>query len=427
MKKQGFNAFGFIAIALVPCLIAMARPAEAAATIRVNSVKGLERAIKNAAPGMAITLMPGKYRLKRKIKIRTAGRANARISLRARRLGEVVIESPLTEAFKTSAPYWTFENLVIRGACRRDHDCEHALHIVGNAHHTIVRNVVMRDFNAMIKAGHGGKGKKRRFPDDGLIERSAFFNSTARQAKRPVTPIDVNGADNWVVRGNFIADFAKLGRRPELSVSYGAFFKSNSHNGVFESNLVICEWRHQGGIRIGLSFGGGGTTGAETCRDRDCTTFHTNGVMRNNIIMNCPADVGIYLNRSKKTEIFNNLLINTNGIDVRYENSDALVRNNIIAGGVRGRDGGNARSSDNLMGGTPYAMVLPAAARYLIRRLDGQEAKYPALIGKQDVEKAQAWVRDAQRWVSSTWLGSGTILIDELYAEPGKLDFSLMQ
>src|SRR3546814_13320650 len=86
--------------------------------------------------------------------------------------------------------------------------------------------------------------------------------------------------------------------------------------------VVRCEWREHGGIRIGFSFGGGGPA-QRFCRNYSCTNEHYDGVARSKVIMDCPNDVGIYLNKSKGTLIHNNALINTRGIDVRFAGTSA--------------------------------------------------------------------------------------------------------
>ena len=65
--------------------------------------------------------------------------------------------------------------------------------------------------------------------------------------------------------------------------------------------------------------------------------------------MNCPKDVGIYLNRSKNTRIVNNGIFNTAGIDVRFQSSSAHIVNNVMDGRVRQRNGGRAKHENNLM------------------------------------------------------------------------------
>ena len=180
-----------------------------------------------------------------------------------------------------------------------------------------------------------------------MIEGNEFYNSTLRITGNPVTPIDVVGGRRWVIRGNFIHDHGKGGGD---GISYAAFLKGNSRDGLFERNLVMCERDHTGGIRLGLSFGGGGSGPPSICEDGTCVPEHQNGVMRNNIIVNCPQDVGMYLNNATNTKIYNNNLYNTTGIDVRFTASTADLRNNILSGAIRNRDGGTSTKAANREG-----------------------------------------------------------------------------
>ena len=55
--------------------------------------------------------------------------------------------------------YWTFEDLVIVGTCTpANHGlCEHAFHVTHDADFFVMRNSVLRDFNAMLKVAGGGE------------------------------------------------------------------------------------------------------------------------------------------------------------------------------------------------------------------------------------------------------------------------------
>ena len=155
--------------------------------------------------------------------------------------------------------------------------------------------------------------------------------------------IDVVGGRRWIVRRNVIYDFQKaLGD----NISYAAFLKGNSRDGLFERNLVLCSRNFSGGTRLGLSLGGGGTA-PQFCEEASCVTEHQNGTLRNNLIVNC-SDVGIYLNRAQNTVVDHNTLYATTGVDVRFATSSATVRNNALAGAIRNRDGGTSTQSGNL-------------------------------------------------------------------------------
>ena len=315
--------------------------------VKVRNAQEMARAVDRARPGDVILLAPGIYRLGASIHVDRPGSAAARITLKAARAGTVRLEVTALQGFLVSAPFWTFENLALVGVCRRHHDCEHAFHLVGGAHATIIRNSRLIDFNAAIKSGGRQLADRRVYPNDVLIDGNTFRNLSPRQTTRPVSLIDVVGGARWMVRANLFVDFAKArGNR----VSYGAFLKGNSRDGLFERNLVVCEHRHTGGIRIGLSFGGGGGGNAGSCQHGTCSPQHTNGTMRNNVIMNCRQDVGIYLNQAKDSKLYHNILYNTRGIDARYPTTSAEIANNVVMGEVRARDGAAVVEFDNLAG-----------------------------------------------------------------------------
>ncbi|MEP7062471.1 MAG: hypothetical protein ABI881_08730 [Betaproteobacteria bacterium] len=239
-----------------------------------------------------------------------------------------------------SAPYWSFENLAIRGVCQHHSDCEHAFHVVGDGHHFVARNLVLQDFNAQFKVnGAGG-----RFPDDGVIESSTLADSRARDTDQPVTPIDIVGANHWRIEGNLIADFVKAGGD---RTSYGAYAKGAATGTRFVRNVVLCEHALAGtqGTTVGLSFGGGGTE-PQACRDGKCIVEHQAGEITDNLVKGC-SDAGIYLNRAAKTMVVRNTLLDTAGVDIRYPESVADLAGNLLDGPVRVRDEALLREVDD--------------------------------------------------------------------------------
>ena len=302
--------------------------------------------LKDAKPGDVFAVYPGLYRLPKTAQLNADGTEAAPITIRPSSAGKVTIEVPVTIGFKVSGSYWNVEGLEIIGTCEKDNSCEHAFQILGTADHTTIKNNRLIDFNAAIK-GNGKIDKDiQYFPDNVLIENNYIYNRRPRNTGNPVTPIDVVGGRFWTIRGNFIADFQKGGGN---HISYAAFLKGNSDNGLFERNLVVCEWRHKGGIRLGLSLGGGGTTDPRFCQGRSCTIQHYKGTIRSNIIMNCPKDVGIYLNSAANTKVINNTILNTLGVDVRFSGSFAVIANNLIEGRIKGRDNGRYREVNNIV------------------------------------------------------------------------------
>jgi parallel beta-helix repeat protein len=300
------------------------------------------KAIASANPGDVISLAPGMYRFNgRYLAVAKPGTEKNRIILRAEQPGTVIIEHDMVEGFLVSAPYWTFEHLIIRGICSGVNGCEHAFHVVGGAKHFIARNNTIINFNAHFKI-NGANGL---MPDHGLIDGNILTNTVIRHTASAVTPVDLVAASDWVVRRNFISDFIKTSGN---KVSFGAFAKGGGAGNRFEQNIVICEnlLRGADGHRVGLSLGGGGT-GPRFCRDQRCITEQERGVIEANLIASC-SDEGIYLNRSAGSRIRHNTVINTTGITVRFLESSADVEGNIVDSSIRRRDDGILRKIDNL-------------------------------------------------------------------------------
>ena len=365
------RAWAFASLLLLPALAMAAADQPAGRLVPVDSVEALRAAMAAAQPGDTIMVADGTYEVAGNLVASTAGLASAPIVLRAASPRSVVLrfsdDGTSVEGIRVLAPWWQFEGLDIEGACADDTRCEHAFHLAGDADHTVIRNNVLRDFNAQIKSNGQQVGGTMAFPDDVLVERNTLRDSRARNTANPVTKIDVVGGRRWIVRANTLADFQKGGGD---QVSYGAFLKGHSRDGLFERNLVRCAWSTSGGTRIGLSLGGGGSGPPGICEDGTCQPEHQGGMLRNNLVMDC-SDVGIYLNRAANTLLGHNTLYATSGIDIRFTDSSADLRNNLVGGAIRNRDGATSTSSGDLSGVTPATFadwfVDPANADFRLR------------------------------------------------------------
>lgn len=310
--------------------------------VLVASETNFRVALNEAEPGDVIKLMPGIYNFEgNSLDILRSGRPDMPIEVRAQLPGTVTLNFSLLEGFHVQAPYWRFENLKIIGVCSNHNDCEHAFHVVGNAHDVVIRGNDIRDFNAHIKINGSGVN----FPDGGRIEGNQLTNQVPRWTDAPVTFIDLVAASGWHIEGNLIADFVKAGGN---LTSYGAFAKGGGSGNSFVRNVVLCEHRLRGlvGQRVGLSFGGGGTSDL-SCRDKRCVVEQNGGLIRDNLISSC-SDDGIYINRSAQTEILNNTLLDTAGINIRFAESSAFVDGNLLDGPIIARAGAILHQGDNL-------------------------------------------------------------------------------
>lgn len=298
----------------------------------VNTAQELQDAMREARPGTAILIAPGRYRLTRTLKTGHHGRAEAPIAVRADTPGTVHLEFGQVEGVLVDKAHWLFENLQIEGVCARDDDCEHAFHVVGEGRHVVIRNNTLRNFNAPVKVnGLGGA-----WPDHGLLAHNTLVNDRPRATARPVTMLDLVGASHWRVQDNHVTHFVKRGGN---RVSYGLFAKGGGQGVRFERNLVICTPQaiSQPGVRVGISFGGGGTS-PSACRDAACREAeHRFGLAANNIVAHC-NDSGIDLNRAIDIQLLHNTLVNTGGIGARRGSAGRAVAN-LGEGGHHLRDG----------------------------------------------------------------------------------------
>jgi len=304
-----------------------------AADVLVSTPTELLAALQRAKPGQIIELAAGNYRFGQKIKLGGAGLATAPITVRAAKVGVAVIELNTVEGFLINQPYWIFEDLTIRGTCVSDY-CEHAFHVVGKAEHTTLRNNFIEDFNAHVKV-NGFNGD---WPDYGVMAHNTLTNTRPRLTRMPVTLFDLVGASYWKLNDNLVTNFVKGDGN---MVSFGIFMKGASEGGRIERNLVICSPDNisQPGVRVGISFGGGGTSPTSLCRDGNCAKFeHSGGLAANNIVAHC-NDSGLDVNNSSRITLAHNTLINTSGIDLRRSPAKARLYGNLYEGNVRPRDG----------------------------------------------------------------------------------------
>lgn len=306
--------------------------------VTVTNAQEFAAAVNLARAGQTITVSPGTYRINSNLQTASAGNAAQRITLRAVQPGQVRIEFNAQEGFMVSHPYWVFENLNIRGVCEQHGYCEHAFHVYGKASNTVIRNNLITDYNAHLKVnGLGGD-----WPDSGLVQFNTLTNSQPRDTHFPVTPVDIVGANNWRLEDNLVSNFVK---RDGDQISYGLFMKGAGSGGRVERNLIICSLNNISapGLRVGISFGGGGTS-PNVCRDSSCAQFeHNGGLAANNIVAHC-NDSGLDVNHSSLITLAHNTLINTSGIDLRTGAATARLYGNMYEGNARARDGAAMRT-----------------------------------------------------------------------------------
>ncbi|WJH34829.1 discoidin domain-containing protein [Paenibacillus sp. CC-CFT747] len=203
------------------------------------------------------------------------------------------------------------------------------------------------------------------YNDFGLIENS-LIGYTVSGKRGVVEGIDLIASRGWVIRGNTVEN----AKRADGGTAYGIFAKANSIDTIMENNVIKNSF-------IALSFGGGGS-GAAFFRNQDQTYEHRGGIMRNNVIYGM-QDAGIYLNKATGYKIYNNTILNigsgVGAIEPRYSQTSGEVRNNLLSGSVKLRDGGTAVQSNNITNAAPTWLVDPANGDYHLHPFYGAAAR----------------------------------------------------
>jgi len=334
--------------AAVVAIVLVSSPVLArAGVVPVATPAELAAAIAAAQAGDEIVLADGTYAMTGASCAANGTEAQPIVVRAANPLG-AVIEFDALEGFKVSGAHWHFEGLDVRGVCAVDSDCEHAFHVSGAADGFTLRSSRVRDFNAQLKVNAAQIGGVFVTPNRGLVEYNEVGDTRARSTSNPVTKLNIDTGDDWIVRGNYLHDAQKDGGD---FTSYTAFMKSGGKRGLFERNLVVCSRDTTGGTRIGLSFGGGGTA-PQFCApafdaNTPCSIEHDGGTMRNNIIANC-SDVGIYLNRGHDSHVLYNTIIGTGGVDFRFDTTSGEAVGNLLTSVVRTRDAATMMATGNM-------------------------------------------------------------------------------
>lgn len=336
--------------ACVAGLCVVPDPPQPGREIRVTTVPELRAAMAAATPGDVIVAAAGTYRLTEALVATAAGTASQRIVVRSETRLAAVLESTAGHAIDVQAPFWTFDGLEVRAICPLPIECEQGITLFPSASDTLLTRLRVSDFLMLISGTGVKQGTGVEAPHRTVIEASELFDSVPRPtAGKRVTAISIEAADDVVVRDCLIRDIGKEGTD---EVTYSASLRGGGKRGRFERNWVLCDSRGQppGNLRLGLSFGSGGT-GPEYCAPAfnpatPCDVEQLDGVMQNNIVANC-NDVGIYVNRGRNTSLAHNTLVATAGIDFRWDTTTGVIGGNLLQGTISLRDGATASVSMN--------------------------------------------------------------------------------
>ena len=212
----------------------------------------------------------------------------------------------------------------------------HLIQIVGesNADSPEITNCIMQDaYEQMIKVSIDPNNLSTS-SDNGLVANCVFEYTSGIGPQYYIGGIDAHGAKNWIIRNNIFRNIIS----PNTSVAeYAVHFWNTSANNLVEKNLIVnCD------RGIGFGLGDRGNSG---------------GVIRNNMIyhaanMGTFADVGVSLENSSGTRVYNNSIFMEHGypssIEYRFTGTtNATIANNLTNKAITRRDGASGTTSSN--------------------------------------------------------------------------------
>ncbi|MFO1251249.1 MAG: chondroitinase-B domain-containing protein [Inhella sp.] len=297
----------------------------------VTDVAALRTAFDQAQAGDVIELQAGDYPIAAYLQTPRAGRAAAPIVLRGRPGARLLAQGVM--ALKLTQPYWVIEGLHIEGRCRNPADCEHAMQVAGDAHHSLIQANRLLNFNAAIKVN----GERGRWPDHGRVQGNWLENQAPRPGDAPTVAFDLVGASAWTVEDNTVLGYVKGGGD---HISYALFMKGGGQGGRFLRNRVVCAPRpgfQPGGFQIGISFGGG-LTDPKLMRPNVADYEHLDGLAEGNTVLNC-NDSSFDVNQSAGVVLRGNRFLGGGGVTVRGKEASAHAEANVGSAALHARRG----------------------------------------------------------------------------------------
>jgi hypothetical protein len=146
---------------------------------------------------------------------------------------------------------------------------------------------------------------------------------------------------------------------------------------MIAGNIVDCDLAAPPTRSIrGISLGASGTGPGLCDKGGACRTEHRQGTVWGNIVLNCPAEPGLFLFQAEDTLVAGNILAGTAGVAVVGIESNARVSGNTLDGAIAVTGGATATGlKDNV--------ILSAAAarqRYLLPLTGKTPAKGDAAL-----------------------------------------------
>lgn len=338
-------------------------------TVEVGPTGDLAGAIRNAASGTTILLLPGTYKVASTLQF---VRDDVTLRSKSGKRDEVILDgntgaTPLNpasfvnELAAIAASGVTLADITIR------HARYHGVHAYPPKERPIarvlLRNIHINDCGEQLIKINSNGSTPLYWVDSGAVECShiGFQDNSVMEPQGDgfyTGGIDMHGGRGWIIRNNLFKNIQRQNRLME----HGVHLWSKSRGCVIENNRFEDVYR-----AIGLGMKTAATTQERKYPDGrgDAPYFDfLEGVVRNNMIFNRTGihlESGIELMNVLDVEIYHNTVYSQDppfsSIEYRWPNTRITLSNNIAGHGIMARDGAVAVSSANLSnaGATPFA------------------------------------------------------------------------
>jgi len=380
MRKTGFmlaiffcfllRVSGWVSAAEVPPHFFLPAPWEIPPEKRIivspENAKDLPRIVGEAPEGATIFLRDGLYRLEGTIWVKTPGLSIRSLSGKRERV-ILTGEYRVGELINVQAPEVTVADLTLKEAYY------HAIHLGGGGHHVKLLNLHILDCGEqLVKVNPNRAGESN---DYGILAYSLLeFTEQGRHRIRDslgngscyTNGIDILKARGWRIVAN---TFRNIYCPPGRSLPQAVLVWRGSRDTVVERNRIHnCPI----GIQLGL-----GSQDRRRYEDLPYTASHIGGVVRNNFVSaegEIPFDTGIGLWAARGTFVLGNTVYVPGSafasVDLRFEETEAVVWNNLLFQAPRFRSGARADLRANvIVGEAAWFRDADAGDLHLHRRL----------------------------------------------------------